>query len=97
QRNGTTATSWQILLVTANSNRVAQPGQSSQKRGARAECPLSREATSLFSSRVSPRIRSLLPPFFHTFHAQNPHPRAYTARPQPHINACVLRLKRGSK
>src|SRR6266536_684190 len=54
QRNGMTATSWQILFVVASSNADAQAGSSSQRRKLSVEGRASREEGSGFEALSFP-------------------------------------------
>src|SRR5262245_31402248 len=91
QRNGITATSWQILLVEASNRTEAQPGRASQ--------------SALFSHGTGatprparkPAAPTREPADCQTLNAQKQQQTANPTRPVAQSEACVLRLKQISK
>src|SRR5262245_9286048 len=91
QRNGITATSWQILLVEASNRTEAQAGRASQ--------------SALFSHGIAatsgptrkPAVLTRELAAFQTLNAQKQQQTANPTRPAAQSEACVLRLKQISK
>src|SRR5262245_5697218 len=91
QRNGITATSWQILLVEASNRTEAQAGRASQS------ALLSHGTGATSGPARKPAAPPLEPAAFQTLNAQKQQQPPNPTRPAAQSEACVLRLKQISK